>query len=79
MANSWEEIEGFSKIFSLADLAKNDFNLNVTQYVSPQKDVEEVDIPATWAAIQNVETELRMVDEQIAVHLKEIGYGGGSV
>jgi len=79
VANSWEEIEGFSKIFSLADLAKNDFNLNVTQYVSPQKDVEEVDIPATWAAIQNVETELRMVDEQIAVHLKEIGYGGGSV
>jgi len=76
VANLWEEIEGFSKVVSLSDLAKNDFNLNVTLYVSPQKDVEEVDIPATWAAIQNVEKELRTVDEQIAAHLKEIGYGG---
>jgi type I restriction enzyme M protein len=78
VVNSWEEIEGFSKVVSLAEIEKNDFNLNVTLYVSPQKDVEEVDIPATWAAIQEVEKELRVVDEQIAGHLKEIGYGGCS-
>lgn len=78
VANSWEEIEGFSKVVSLAEIEKNDFNLNVTLYVSPQKDVEEVDIPATWAAIQNLEKELHMVDEQIAGHLKEIGYGEGN-
>lgn len=78
VVNSWEEIEGFSKVVSLAEIEKNDFNLNVTLYVSPQKDVEEVDIPATWAAIQDVEKELRVVDEQIAGHLKEIGYGGCS-
>jgi type I restriction enzyme M protein len=76
VANSWEEIEGFSKIIPLSDIAKNDFNLNVTLYVSPQKEVEEVDIPATWAAIRDVEKELRTVDDQIAGYLKEIGYGG---
>lgn len=77
-ANSWEETEGFSKVVSLAEIEKNDFNLNVTLYVSPQKEIEEVDIPATWAAIQDVEKELRTVDEQIAAHLKEIGYWGSS-
>lgn len=76
VANSWQEIEGFSKVVSLAEIEKNDFNLNVTLYVSPQRNVEEVDIPATWAAIRNVEMELRTVDEQIAGHLKVIGYGG---
>jgi type I restriction enzyme M protein len=76
--NSWEEIVGFSKVVSLAEIEKNDFNLNVTLYVSPQKDVDEVDIPATWDAILNVEKELRVVDEQIAGHLKEIGYWGNS-
>ncbi|HQA79418.1 MAG TPA: class I SAM-dependent DNA methyltransferase [Methanoregulaceae archaeon] len=75
VANSWEEIEGFSKIVSLEEIRKNDFNLNVTLYVSPQKEVEEVDIPATWAAIRDVEEELLAVDERIAGHLKEIGYG----
>jgi len=78
VADSWDEIEGFSKVVSLAEIEKNDFSLNVTLYVSPQKVVEEVDIPATWAAIKGVEKELLAVDDQIAGYLKEIGYGGGS-
>ncbi|MDD5186923.1 MAG: class I SAM-dependent DNA methyltransferase [Methanoregula sp.] len=76
VATHWEEIEGFSKSVSLEHIAKNDFNLNVTLYVSPQKDVEEIDIPATWAAIRKVEDELRCVDQEITAHLKEIGYDG---
>jgi len=78
VAASWEEIEGFSKIVSLAEIEKNDFSLNVTLYVSPQKEIEAVDIPATWAAIQDVEKELQGVDTQIAGYLEEIGYGGGN-
>lgn len=76
VANCWEEIDGFSKIVSLEDIRNNDFNLNVTLYVSPQKEIEEIDIPATWAMIRDVEKELAAVDNLIAGHLKEIGYGG---
>lgn len=78
VANQWEEIEGFSRVISLDEIRKNDFNLNVTLYVSPQKEVDEIDIPATWATIQDVEKELRAIDEKIARHLNEIGYGGSS-
>lgn len=78
VANKWEEIEGFSRVVPLAEIVKNDFNLNVTLYVSPQKEIEEIDIPATWAAIKDAEKGLRAVDERIAGHLKEIGYGGNS-
>ncbi len=59
----------------LEEIRKNDFNLNVTLCVSPQKEVEEVDIPATWAAIRDVEEELLAVGERIAGHLKEISAG----
>jgi type I restriction enzyme M protein len=79
VANSWQEIDGFSKVVSLSDLAKNDFNLNVTLYVSPQKEVEEVDIPATWVAIREVEAELHKVDKEIAGYLKEIGYNEAEI
>ena len=77
-AHSSQDIEGFVRIVPLAEIAKNDYNLNVTLYVSPQKDVEEVDIPATWSAIRSVEVELQTVDKEIAGYLKEIGYGGGN-
>lgn len=74
VTGSWQETEGFSKVVSIADISKNDYNLNVTLYVSRQKDVENIDIPETWAAIRSVENELKNVDEQIAKYLKELGY-----
>jgi type I restriction enzyme M protein len=76
VTGSWQETEGFSRVVSIADISKNDYNLNVTLYVSRQKDVENIDIPETWAAIRSVENELKNVDEQIAGYLKELGYGG---
>lgn len=78
VARSWQEIEGFSRIVPLTEIEKNDYNLNITLYASPQKVIEEIDIPATWKTIQEVEAELRTVDVEIAGYLKEIGYGGGN-
>lgn len=73
VSTCWEEIEGFSKSVTLAQIAKNDFNLNVTLYVSPERETEHVDLAATWAEILTIETELRNVDTEIAGYLTEIG------
>ena len=82
VASRWEEIEGFSKGVSLAEIAKNDFNLNVTLYASPERETDHVDLAATWAEIRTIETELWNVDEENARCLTEIGIevptmGGG--
>jgi len=73
VVSRWEEIEGFSKSVSLEQIAKNDFNLNVTLYVSPERETEHVDLAATWTEIRTIETELRNVDREIAGCLTEIG------
>jgi type I restriction enzyme M protein len=73
VSTCWEEIEGFSKSVPLAQIAKNDFNLNVTLYVSPERETEHVDLAATWAEILTIESELENVDKEIAGYLTEIG------
>jgi len=40
----FKEIEEFSRVVSLEEIANNDYNLNVTLYVMPIKEKEEIDL-----------------------------------
>ncbi|HDN73797.1 MAG TPA: SAM-dependent DNA methyltransferase, partial [Archaeoglobus sp.] len=72
----FEEEEGFSRIVSIDEIRDNDYNLNVTLYVYPIEEEEQIDIPAEWQAIQKVNQELQEVEEKIADYLKELEYEG---
>jgi len=72
----FEEEEGFSRIVSIDEIRDNDYNLNVTLYVYPVEEEEQIDIPAEWQAIQKVNQELQEVEEKIADYLKELEYEG---
>jgi len=72
----FKEEEGFSRIVSIDEIRDNDYNLNVTLYVYPVEEEEQIDIPAEWRAIQKVNQELQEVEEKIAGYLKELGYEG---
>ncbi len=72
----FREEEGFSRVVSLEEIEENDYNLNVTLYVYPIEEEEEIDIPAEWRAIQSINRELKEVEEKIAGYLKELEYEG---
>ncbi len=40
----FESIDGFSRVVSLDEIAKNDYNLNVTLYVMPVEEEEKIDL-----------------------------------
>ena len=65
--------EGFAQVVPIDDIKKNDWSLNVTLYVFQEKEIEEIDLEMTWKEIQMIEGKLRVVEEEIAGHLKEIG------
>ncbi|OIO22113.1 restriction endonuclease subunit M [Candidatus Micrarchaeota archaeon CG1_02_47_40] len=68
----FSEEEGFSRIISREELQKNDFSLNVTLYVSPQEEQEEIDIEKEWAELKELEGQLGETEGKIAKHLREI-------
>lgn len=69
------EIEKYSHLATLKEIAENDFNLNIPRYVDTFIEEEPVDIVATQKEIEKLENELVEVRSQMDNYLKELGIG----
>ncbi len=67
------EIEKYSHLASPAEIAENDFNLNIPRYVDTFEAEEEIDVAALQKDINRLETELAEVRGKMAGYLKELG------
>ena len=68
----WKEIPGFSRIVSLEDVRRNDYNLNVTLYVFPKVESEEIDIKQVWGEMKKVNMELEKIEKKIKCWIEDI-------
>jgi len=66
--------DGFSRVVSLDEIKENDYNLNVTLYVFPIEETEEIDVGKEWDELQDVESSLKENEEKIENYLKELEY-----
>ncbi len=72
--NEFKDGDGFSRVVTLEEIKENDFNLNVTLYVFPIEEEEEIDVKAEWEELKGINEEIVKVDEEIEGYLKELGY-----
>ena len=68
----FDEIEGFSRAVPLEEIKKNDYNLNVTLYVFPEKETEKIDVDKEWKDLLKIQDELAAVEKKIEGYLEEI-------
>ncbi|MCG3208344.1 MAG: hypothetical protein FOGNACKC_01947 [Anaerolineae bacterium] len=57
----------------LAEIAANDYNLNIPRYVDTFEEEEPVDLPAVQAEIDELETQLTAVGAKLRGFLQELG------
>jgi len=69
---SFEDVDGFARVVSLDEIRENDYNLNVTLYVFPREEVEEIDVGREWKELHRIEHELADVEKRIEGYLREI-------
>lgn len=67
------EIEKYSHLASPAEMAENDFNLNIPRYVDTFEAEEEINVAALQQDINRIEAELVEVRAKMAGYLKELG------
>ncbi len=71
----FKDIEGFSKVVDIEKIKdENDYNLNVTLYVFPEEEVEEIDVAMEWKEVIRVNQELAELEGRIENYLKELSY-----
>ena len=72
----FKEIEGFSRIMDIEEIKENDYNLNVSLYVYPEEEMEEIDVAEEWKNLQKINNSLQEIEKNIKGYLEELGYGG---
>ena len=69
---SFSDSEGFSRAVSIDEILKNDFNLNVTLYVSQEEPEEEIDVFKEWAELEKIEKDLTDVEAKLKDYLEMV-------
>lgn len=71
--NDFKDIEGgYARVVSLEEVRNNDYNLNVTLYVTPIIERDEVDIRHVWNKLEALEKERSSLKAKIEEYLKEL-------
>ncbi|MEM0301821.1 MAG: N-6 DNA methylase [Archaeoglobaceae archaeon] len=68
----FKDVEGFSKVVSLEEIAKNDFNLNVTLYVFPLEKSEEIDVFKEFEELKALEMERAEIMTKLEGYIQQI-------
>ena len=68
-----QSADKYAYVASLAEIAENDFNLNIPRYVDTFEEEEEIDVAAVEKEIEQLEAELVEVRARMKQYLKELG------
>ena len=68
-----KEEERYSRRVSMEQIEKNDFNLNISRYVSTAKPEPIVDIKEVNREIKSIEEEIQKAKKEHNSYLKELG------
>jgi len=68
----FKDSDGFSRVVEIGKIKENDYNLNVTLYVFPEEEVEEIDVAKEWGELRRLEDELMVIERKIEAYLMEL-------
>ena len=68
------DVDKFMRVVDLAEIAKNDYNLNIARYIDAGEDEEIIDIPETLESILMLEEKEKEIDKRLKGYLQELGF-----
>ena len=68
-------VDKYAFVASLKDIQDNDYNLNIPRYVDTFEEEAEIDLLAVRAERVQLQSELAVLESQMAQYLEELGYG----
>ncbi|MDD5309063.1 MAG: N-6 DNA methylase [Deltaproteobacteria bacterium] len=72
--HAYKDVERYARVVPLAEIEKNDFNLNISRYVDTAEAAEKVDVRAAVAKLRELEKARAEAEEKMNGFLRELGY-----
>jgi type I restriction enzyme M protein len=70
----WQDVERFARVVSMAEIAGNDYNLNIARYVHTAEDAVVIDVKSELATLKTLIAERDKAEVAMLQHLKGLGY-----
>ncbi|MBO5345791.1 MAG: type I restriction-modification system subunit M [Paludibacteraceae bacterium] len=67
------EEDRFSRRVKLKEIAENDYNLNITRYVSLAQEEAQIDLKANHKLLIEIESDIAEAKKKLNIYLKELG------
>ena len=68
------DVDKYSYLATLAEIAENDFNLNIPRYVDTFEEKAEIDLMSVRRERAQLTAELALLEAQMTIYLRELGY-----
>jgi type I restriction enzyme M protein len=72
--HAWKDVPKYARVVDLAEIEKNDFNLNISRYVETAEAAQRVDVAAAIAKLREAEKKRAEAEAKMNGYLKELGY-----
>ena len=74
--HAWADVEKYARVVPVAEIERNDWNLNITRYVDTAEEEERIDVAAAVRKLRELERERAAAEATMNRYLAELGYGG---
>jgi len=71
---AYEDEDRFSRVVSLEEIDKNDFNLNIARYVQNGEEEEQIDVAAEIRKLKEFQAKRNAAEENMMHDIKELNY-----
>lgn len=68
-------VDRYAYVATLADIKKNEYNLNIPRYVDTFEEEEEIDLMAVRSEREQLKEQMAELENQMVNYLEELGYG----
>jgi type I restriction enzyme M protein len=72
--HAFKNVEKYARVVAIDEIAKNDFNLNISRYVETADAAEKVDVASAIAKLRELEGKRSDAEARMNAYLKELGY-----
>jgi len=71
---AFKDVDKYARVVGVEEIAKNDWNLNISRYVETADATEKVDVAMAIAKLRELEKKRGAAEESLNAFLKELGY-----
>ena len=72
--HAFQDVDKYARVVDLAEVEKNDWNLNISRYVETADAAVKVDVATAIAKLRDVEKKRGLAEVRMNGYLKELGY-----